>query len=289
MAAHSNQAVEFSGSPSSAHHAAPRMQLAPSAAFADRADADADVVSVEPGCCSLRTCCLPFTCKTWLLFFFMIVVDFPLAVFAFTWCVSTLALSLGLFILFPIGVFLAMFSIATWRALADLELSFQRRLADKRYPAVLPDVRREDDSELSVCSCAGFWSMFKLLVCDVHTWKALVYFVVVKFTLSLFLFVWSVSFIAVGVGLIFNFVRIAECDEHDCKEKDNDWGQGEKYRWIVDSYKGSAITVPLGYLVLCFGLISMRRIARFNARVAYACLAPDTHSGNNERLLGNHV
>ncbi|ORY08248.1 hypothetical protein K493DRAFT_309860, partial [Basidiobolus meristosporus CBS 931.73] len=121
----------------------------------------------------------------WSCFIYLLLVSFPLSLFAFIWVSVTFVFAFATLIFPPVAF--VYFYLAAWsyRVLAFVELAAQNLLCDAQSQRYLPPVltpRRNQSISISV-------AFLKELITDHLTWGSIVYFLFLKLALSIVLFV----------------------------------------------------------------------------------------------------
>lgn len=61
---------------------------------------------------------------------------------------------------------------------------------------------------------------------------------------------------------------------------DHSWGHADWLKWLFTTAGGSVLTIPLGFLLLCFTLWSSTGLAVSSSRLAQRCLGPNDNEAS---------
>jgi len=130
-----------------------------------------------------------------------------------------------------------------------------------------------DADEENKTTCLSACYVFRSLILDSYTWSCFFYFLCIKLPLALISFVWTLTSFAVSLTLMFNCVVIAACPSCYDPITSSNWGTWDDLKFLVNTYHGSVVTVPVGLILFlsCLGVLAL--YGRCTRRLAFHFLA----------------
>ncbi|KJE98185.1 hypothetical protein, variant [Capsaspora owczarzaki ATCC 30864] len=238
-------------------------------------------------CCErfVRFLLAPLHYHTWMVVFVILLASLPFTLVASVWCLVTLVLMVPLLCIFPIGAPAVTMLGYSWRALGRMATQLELFLYEKaggrtqlsRVQAHLPTVEVRSTADGRNCWVDSFRS-FKSVLGNRVTWASVMYLAFLR-TLAVLVTVLAVVVcVMVPLALIFNFAVILVCDDDACWNalRPSEWGGMEDHRWIFTELRGSAVTAPVGLVLLIILTNLLLVIVRGFARIAFSLLVSPT-------------